>query len=90
MKDGEEAIQENIIRYNDKNYVVTDKVEEADVIVTDYLSKENGTNNLLKAFDSKTMKELDYRDVKVSFKVTEPTTSDRIIINYAQITDNTD
>ena len=90
MKDGEVAIPENMITYNDKNYVVTDKVEEADVIVTDYLSKEYGTNNLLKAFDPKTMKELDYRDVKVSFKVIEPTTSDRIITNYAQITDNTD
>ena len=90
MKDGEVAIPENMITYNDKNYVVTDKVEEADVIVTDYLSKEYGTSNLLKAFDPKTMKELDYRDVKVSFKVIEPTTSDRIITNYAQITDNTD
>ena len=90
MKDGEVAIPENMITYNDKNYVVTDKEEEADVIVTDYLSKEYGTSNLLKAFDPKTMKELDYRDVKVSFKVIEPTTSDRIITNYAQITDNTD
>ena len=55
MKDGEVAIPENMITYNDKNYVVTDKAEEADVIVTDYLSKEYGTSNLLKAFDPKTM-----------------------------------
>lgn len=90
MKSGEVAIPENMIEYNGKSYVVTDNVEEADVIVTDHLSKENGTDNLLKAFDSKTMKQLDYKDVKVSFKVIEPTTSDRIIINYAQVTDDTD
>ena len=32
------------------------------------------------------MKELDYKDVKVQFKVTEPTKSNRILTNYAQIT----
>ena len=90
VKDGEITIPESTILYNGKSYVITDKAEEADVIVTDYLSKENGENNLIKAFDSKTMKELDYRDVKVSFKVIEPTTSDRILINYAQITEHTD
>ncbi len=80
----------NSIKYDNKTYVITDNVEEADVIVTDYLSKENGENNLIKAFDSKTMKTLDYKDVKVSFKVIEPTKSDRILINYAQITESTD
>lgn len=90
VKSGELTIPENVIQYNGKEYVITDNAKEADVIVTDYLSKENGTDNLLKAFDSKTMKELDYKDVKVSFKVTEPNTSDRIIINYAQVTENTD
>jgi hypothetical protein len=69
--------------------VVTDKVEEADVIVTDYLSKANGESNLIKAFDAKNNK-LDYKDVKVSFKIVEPEKSDRIITNYAQITEDTD
>ena len=46
--------------------------------------------NLLKAFIPETMTELDYRDVKVQFKVTEPTTSDRILINYAQIAEEKD
>ena len=32
----------------------------------------------------------EYRDVKIAFKVTEPTTSDRILINYAQISEQTD
>ena len=32
----------------------------------------------------------DYKDVKIAFKVTEPNTSDRIIINQAQISDDSD
>ena len=80
----------NSIKYDNKTYVITDNVEEADVIVTDYLSKANDENNLIKAFDSNTMKTLDYKDVKVSFRVIEPTTSDRVLVNYAQITESTD
>ena len=71
---------------------VTD-VSKAKYIVTDYLSKEQDKTpgaNLLKAYKPETMSELDYRDVKVQFKVTEPTTSDRILINYAQISKETD
>ena len=71
---------------------VTD-VSKAKYIVTDYLSKEQDKTpgaNLLKAYKPGTMSELDYRDVKVQFKVTEPTTSDRILINYAQISKETD
>jgi len=82
-------MSENEIKYNGKTYVITDNVKEADVIVTDYLSN-NDAKNLIKAFDSKTMKQLDYKDVKVSFKVVEPSTSDRIVINYAQITEDLD
>ena len=36
------------------------------------------------------MKTLDYKDVKVAFKVVEQNKSDRIIINYAQITEHKD
>ena len=75
---------------------VTD-VSKAKYIVTNYLSmekgktKENGTNsNLIKGFNRRTMSELDYRDVKVQFKVTEPNTSERILVNYAQIAKETD
>ena len=46
--------------------------------------------NLLKAYNKETMKEPDYRDVKVIFKVSEPNTSDRIIINKAEISKDTD
>ena len=108
---------------------VTDNVEEAVEIRTDYLSKEQGeerltgentteegtettpeegtTNdgtettpgetvenpNLLQAFNPD--EEIgegnpDYRDIKVAFEVVEPNTSDRIIVNSAQISDDSD
>ena len=90
-----------------KKCVVTTDPSEADYIVTDYLSYENGKTittenkvdaetglqyniNLLKPFNSSTMAEPDYRDIKVQFKVVEPQTSDRIITNFAQITDDSD
>ena len=53
--------------------------------------KENPA--LLTAFDSsKEISETnpDYADVQVAFKVVEPNTSDKIIINSAQISDDTD
>ena len=68
----------------------TTDVSKAKYIVTDYLAKDAEGKNLIKAFDPKTMKELDYRDVKIAFKVIEPSTSDRIITNYAQISKETD
>ena len=72
----------------------TDDVSKAKDIVTDYLSKEQeiatGRDNLIRPFDKETMESPDYRDVKVAFKVTEPNTSDRVIINYAQISDDKD
>ena len=71
---------------------VTD-VSKAKYVVTNYLSKENETKdrqNLMNAFDKETMTTPEYKDVKIAFKVTEPTTSDRILINYAQISEQTD
>ncbi len=77
----------------------TDDVDEAVEIRTDYLSKENsearGEDNLLKAFDRElgiTDDNPDYRDVKVSFKVdqTKLDSLDRVIINTAEITKDTD
>ncbi len=72
----------------------TQNVKEAKTIRTDYLSKAQETetkrDNLLKAFDQKTMTQPDYRDVKVAFKVTEPNTSDRILINTAEISEDAD
>ena len=78
----------------DKDGKKTEDISKAVKIKTDYLSKEvSGEDALLKAFDG--TKEIsdsnpDYADVKVAFKVVEPTTSDRVIINAAQISDDTD
>ena len=78
----------------DKDGNETTKVKEAVSIKTDYLSKEQeveaGRNNLLVKFDSATMKEPAYKDVKIAFKVTEPNTSDRILINKAQVSNDSD
>ena len=71
----------------------TTDVTKAVSIATDYLSKEQektSKGNLLKAFDPNTMTEPDHKDVKVAFKVVESNTSDRIIINKAQISDDSD
>lgn len=80
----------------------TDDVSEAVKITTDYLSKEQEKEegeNLLKEFDPTkpissaeegTEGNPDYRDVQVAFKVTEPNSSDKIIINSAQISEDGD
>ena len=99
LPEGLEFLPENTINtafkwkmYKEDGTETTD-VEEAKYIKTDYLSKANETvegNNLLKAFDSETMTMPDYKDIKIAFKVTEPNTSDRIIINTAEIVDDAD
>lgn len=83
----------------------TEDVTKAVKITTDYLSKEQGEARmkensgieenpaLLTAFDNN--KEIsntnpDYADVQVAFKVIELNESDKIIINSAQISDDTD
>ena len=83
--------------YADKKYVETEDAKEADIIVTDYLSKRQsdltGRDGLLKPFDDTlgvTEDNPDYRDLKVAFKVTEPNTSDRIIVNTAEISNDED
>ena len=73
----------------------TTDVRLADNIRTDYLSKaqedETGRDNLLDAFDTQTMTMPDYKDVKIAFKVSLPNTAtDRIVINTAEITNDTD
>ena len=86
----------------DKDGNVTENVEEAVKITTNYLSqakekKEDeteGRTNLINPFDnSKPISteepfNPDYKDVKIAFKVLEPNTSDRIITNSAQISED--
>ena len=77
----------------DKEGKETTNIEDAVSIKTDYLSKEQEKtegSNLIKAFDSENMEEPDHKDVKIAFKITEPSTSDRILINKAQISDDSD
>lgn len=86
--------------YDEKNNLVeTDDVEKAQIIRTDYLSEANGVidaetginSNLLKAFDKDNMEMPDFRDVKVAFKVSQKSMpEDKIIINKAQITEDSD
>ena len=70
--------------------------EDGTYISTDYLSKEqeeNAGDNLIKAFNPDLGIEEgnpDYRDIKVAFEVTEPNTSDRILVNTAEIQDDRD
>ncbi|MBR0491704.1 MAG: DUF11 domain-containing protein [Clostridia bacterium] len=94
-KAGKEMVELNINESSEvKKYVETDDVSKAKIIRTDYLSRENGaTENLIKALDKEnglSDANPDYRDVQVAFKVVEPYRSDRIIINYAQISKDQD
>lgn len=78
----EDVTDKQTISYDDKIYVKVDDPAEAEVIVTDYLSKENGERlltesnttinpNLLRAFNPEVgeMTEENYRDIKVQFEV---------------------
>ena len=82
----------------DKYGKETDNVADSKYITTDYLSKEQEKtvgSNLLKPFDEKayeagSIKEPDYKEVKVAFKVNMPDKSEEIIINKAEISDEVD
>lgn len=71
----------------DKDGNETTNVAEAVKVKTTYLSKENGTDKLLKAFDGTTV---NYQDVKIAFKVKDPNSNTTIITNHAQISDDSD
>jgi len=71
----------------DKDGKETENIEEAVTVKTEYLSKENGEKNLIKAFDGKT---LDYKDIQIAFKVKDPNSNTYIITNHAQISEDTD
>ena len=71
----------------DKDGKETTNPEEAVKVKTSYLSKENGTDKLLKAFDGTNV---NYQDVKIAFKVKDPNSNTTIITNHAQISDDSD
>ena len=70
----------------------TEDVNKAKYVVTKYLSKEDDQNGqkLIGAFYPDEMESPAYQDVKIAFKVTMPDTEDKIIINHAQISDDSD
>lgn len=76
-----------------KDGTETKDVKKADYIETDFLSKDKEKqegDNLINSFNPETMEMPNYKDLKIAFKVTEPDTSDRIIINKAQISEDSD
>ena len=95
LPENETNIEYRWVMYDEEGNV-TENSEEAVEIRTDYLSKEQEQTegeNLLQAFNPD--EEIgegnpDYRDIKVAFEVVEPNTSDRIIVNSAQITEDSD
>ena len=74
----------------------TEDVSEATSIKTDYLSKEQEAEegeNLIEAFNPEegiSENNPDYKEVKVAFRVIEPNESDRVLVNSAQISDDSD
>ena len=92
LPDGLEFLPDNEIN-KEYRWVLS---EDGKSIETDYLSKEQEQTegaNLIKAFDPElgiTDTNPDYRDLKIAFRVTEPNTSDRILVNTAEISDDRD
>ena len=92
VPDGLEFLPDNEIN-QEYRWVLS---EDGTSIETDYLSKEQEQtegSNLIKAFDPElgiTDTNPDYRDLKIAFRVTEPNTSDRILVNTAEISDDRD
>lgn len=76
---------------HDEKGNVTTNLSELKYLTTDYLAKEiDESKNLIGLFDVAYRNEPEYRDIKVLFKVLEPTTENRIIENKAQISNDTD
>ena len=92
VPDGLEFLPDNEIN-QEYRWVLS---EDGTSIETDYLSKEQEQTegaNLIKSFDPElgiTDTNPDYRDLKIAFRVTEPNTSDRILVNTAEISDDRD
>jgi len=77
----------------DKSGNETKDVSQATSVKTNYLSKESSDDNLIKAYDGKT---LSYKDLQIVFRIEEKvidktvSTEARTLINTAEITDDSD
>ena len=95
LPENETNLEYNWVMY-DAEGNVTEDVSKAVSVKTDYLSKEQEEEegeNLLQAFDKEAgirEENPSFRDVKIAFKVVEPNESDRILVNSAQISDDSD
>ena len=85
----------------DKDGKITENVEEAVCIRTEHLAEGKGVEadeqsketNLIKAFDvNKQISSTnpDYKDIQVAFKVKDPNSTEYEIINFAQISEDSD
>ena len=84
----------------DKDGNKTENVEEAVFIKTNHLAMRAGLeeedserSNLIKAFDKESdinEKNPDYKEIEVAFKVKDPNSTEYEIINFAQISEDTD
>ena len=97
VQDGEQVTDEStILTRGGIDYIPVENVEEADIIVTDYLSKEQEKTegeNLLPGFQpTEPISDTNpaYKEVKVAFEVVEPNGSDKILVNSAQISEDSD
>ena len=87
-----------IVKFDEKEYVEVENIEEAEIIATDYYSYENSTargESAIQPFNKEigiTETNPDYRDLQVQFEVTETDISgaNRVIINTAEISDDED
>lgn len=78
-------------KMHDENGNLTTDLSNAKYLTTDYLSKDvESVKNLLGPFDLTYTNEPEYRYVKISFKVCEPKTTERIIENKAEISKDSD
>ena len=65
---------------------ITQDASKATKITTNYLSENNDSTKIIDGYkDENGTITLSYQDVKVAFKVIEPNTSNRIVINTAEI-----
>ena len=79
--------------YVDEANQLTGDMSKVKYLSTDYLSKnkeKNKDDNLIKYFNSKTMTTPEYKDVEIEFKLKENVPQNRIIINKAEIAEDTD
>ena len=80
------------IYVDEANQPVQD-MSKAKYLATDHLSKakeKNKEDNLIKYFNSKTMTTPEYKDVEIEFRLKENVPQNRIIINKAEIAEDTD